>query len=56
MPIALVTVASKIIEIILLELKEPYLDTTYIQFGFKKGHSANHCIYAYENVIQYYRS
>ena len=33
--IALVTVASKILEIILLELLTPYLNTTEIQFGFK---------------------
>ena len=44
-PIALVTVASKIFEIILFELMESYLDTTDNQFGFKKGHSADHFIY-----------
>ena len=37
-PIALVTVASIIFEIILLELLTPYLNTTDNQFGFKKGH------------------
>jgi hypothetical protein len=47
-PIALVTVASKIFEIILLELLTPYLNTTDNQFGFKKGHS--------KNVILYYKS
>ena len=35
---------------------EYYLDTTDNQFGFKKGHSADHCIYVLINVIQYYRS
>ena len=45
-PIALVTVASKIFEIILLELMESYLESTDNQFGFKKGHSADHCVYA----------
>ena len=38
-PIALVTVASKIFEIILLGLLTPYLNTTDNQFGFKKGQS-----------------
>ena len=43
-------------ENILLELMEPYLSTTDNQFGFKKGHSTDHCIYVLKNVIQYYRS
>ena len=42
-PIALVTVASKILEIILLEMLTPYLNTTDNQFGFKKGHSTDIC-------------
>ena len=45
-PIALVTVASKILEMILLEMLTPYLNTTDNQFGFKKGHSTEHCIFA----------
>ena len=44
-PIALVTVVSNFFETILLELMEPYLSTTDNQFGFKKGHSSDHCIY-----------
>ena len=55
-PIALVTVASKILEIILLEMLTPYLNTTDNQFGFKKGHFTDHCIFALKNVIQYYKS
>ena len=54
-PIALVTVASKIFEIILLELTESYLDTTDNQLGFKKGHYADHCIYELIFFIQYYK-
>ena len=36
----------------------PYLNTTDNQFGFKKGHSTDHCIYICfkKNVIQYYKS
>ena len=45
-PIALVTVASKILEIILLEMLTQYFNTTDNQFGFKKGHSTDHCIFA----------
>jgi hypothetical protein len=47
--------ASKILEIILLEVLTPYLNTTDNQFGFKKGHSTDHCIFALKNVIQYYK-
>ena len=54
--IAPVTVASKIFEIILLELMKSYLDTTDNPFGFKTGHSADHCIYVLKKIIQYYRS
>ena len=54
--IALVTVASKIFEIMLLEMLTPYLNTTDNQFGFKKGHSTDHCIFALKNLIQYYKS
>ena len=55
-PIALVTVASQILEIILLEMLTPYLNTTDNQFGFKKGHSTDRCIFALKNVIHYYKS
>ena len=54
--IALFTVASNIFEIILLELMESYKDTIENQFGFKKGHSADNCIYALHIFIHYYRS
>ena len=53
--IALVTVASKIFEIIFLELTESYLDTTDNQLGFKKGHYAVHCVYELTQFIQYYK-
>ena len=55
-PIALVTIASNILEIILLEMLTPYLNTTDNQFGFKKRHSTDHCIFALKNVIRYYKS
>ena len=50
-PIALVTVASKIFVIILLELLTPYLNTTDNQFGFKKGHSTDDCIFALKKLF-----
>jgi len=55
-PIARVTVASKIFEIILLEMLTPYFNATDNQFGFKKGHSTDHCIFALKMFTQYYKS
>ena len=55
-PIALVTIASKIFENIMLEILQPYLYTCDNQFGLKKGHSTDHCIFIAKNVIDYYRS
>ena len=53
-PIALVTIASTIFEMILLDVIEPFIVTCDNQFGFKKKHSTEHCIYALKNVISYY--
>ena len=53
-PIALVTIALKIFEMILLDVMEPFIVTCDNQFGFKKKHSTEHCIYALKNVISYY--
>ena len=55
-PIALVTIASKIFEVVLLNFLEPYLLTRDNQFGFKKGHSTEHCLYVLKNAIDFYRS
>ena len=35
---------------------EPYLSTTDNQFGFKMGHSTDHCIYVLKHVIQSFPS
>ena len=47
-PIALATIISKLFESILLLKCEDYLSTCSNQFGFKKGHSTDLCIYMYE--------
>ena len=46
---------SKIIELVLFEYHEKYLQTSANQFGFKKQHSTDLCIYALKNVLHYYR-
>ena len=53
-PIALVTIASKMFEMIVLDFMEPFIVTCDNQFVFKKKHSTEHCIYALKNVISYY--
>ena len=54
-PIALVTAASKILELVLLNNIESFIDTKHTQFGFKRKHATDLCIYSLKNVIQYYR-
>ena len=53
-PIALVTACSKIFEICLLEMLEKYLQTHDHQFGFKKQHSTDMCIFTVKSVVKYY--
>ena len=53
-PIALVTAASKIFEICLLEILEMYLITHYHQFGFKSKHSAYMCIFLAKSIMKYF--
>ena len=54
-PIALVTAASKILEIVILNLIESYIETSHHQFGFKSKHSTDLCIYSLKNIVQYYK-
>ena len=46
-PIALATIMSKLFESAILLKCEMFLDTCPNQFGFKKGHSTDMCIYMY---------
>ena len=52
-PIAIVTIMSKIFELVLFEYLEKYLQTSANQFGFKNQHSTDLCIYALKNVSHY---
>ena len=53
-PIVLSTVASKILEIILVNHIEEYIMTTENQFSYKKGHSTDMCIFTLKECIRYY--
>ena len=45
-PIALASIISKIVETIMLERMETHLLTQPNQFGFKKKHGTDQCIFA----------
>ena len=52
--IALVTAASKFIELSLSIILEHYLVTHDRQFGFKRKHSTDLCIFTVKSVTKYY--
>ena len=54
-PIALVTPCSKIFERLLLDSIDHHLVTSDNQFGFKRDHSTDLCIYTLKSVIQAYK-
>ena len=55
-PIAHATAVSKILENIIMNRLEGFLNTTDYQFGFKKGHGTDVCIFALKDMINYYRN
>ena len=52
-PIALVTACSKIFELCILSIIENFICTHDHQFGFKKQHATDMCIYTVKSVIKY---
>lgn len=54
-PIALASVVSKVLEIILLERVQRHVVTTDEQFGFKRKHGTDMCIYALKEAVSKYR-
>jgi hypothetical protein len=55
-PIALASVLSKVVENILLVRLEDYLVTHDNQFGFKRKHGTDQCIYVLKEVVDAYRA
>ena len=53
-PMALITAASKLFEICILEVLEAYLLTYDHQFGFKSKHSTDMCIITVKSFVKYY--
>ena len=55
-PIAITTVFSKILELLILYKYRDYLSTTDHQFGFKEKHSTEMCCFLLKEVINFYIS
>ena len=55
-PVALSNIFSKVLEFIILDRIECYLVTNSNQFGFKKKHGTDQCIYALKEAINHYTS
>ena len=55
-PIALASILSKVIEIIVLSRIEQYLVTKPNQFVFKRGHGTDQCIYVLKEIATLYTS
>ena len=55
-PIVLATLMSKLFESVILLKCESFLETCPNQFGFKKGHSTEMCIYVLKEMIEFYKS
>ena len=52
---AITSVVSKVAEIVIYHCISVYLDTCPNQFGFKRNHSSDQCIYVLEEIIDAYR-
>ena len=53
-PIAIVIALSKIFELCIMRMIETHLVTSDNQFGFKREHGTDLCIYTVKSVIKYY--
>ena len=53
-PIAITCVTSKILELLILKRCKQYLLTSDNQFGFKKRHSTDICVFVLKQVLDYF--
>ncbi|CAL4068366.1 unnamed protein product [Meganyctiphanes norvegica] len=54
-PIALASIISKVVEIIMLDRMEVHLLTQPNQFGFKTKHGTDQCIFAIKELVNKYK-
>ena len=55
-PIAITSIFSKVLELLILEKYSSFLDTSANQFGFKSKHSTDMSIFAMQQVVDMYSS
>ena len=55
-PVAVTSVVSKSIELILLIRLQNQLETVCNQFGFKTKHGTDMCVFSLKQIIEYYNS
>ena len=54
-PIAITSIISKLFEIIVLERYRSILVTSPNQFGFKRGHGTESCLFVFKQIIDFYK-
>ena len=54
-PVALVTAISKLFELCILTRIEALLVTSDLQFGFKRSHSTDMCIFVLKEIVDFYK-
>ena len=56
-PIAISTVVSKLFEsLVLVKVSDELNSMTFNQFGFKRNHSADLCVFTFKQIVEYYHS
>ena len=53
-PIAITSVVSKLLELIVLAKYERFLNSSHHQFGFKPSHATDICVFTLKQIIEYY--
>ena len=54
-PIAVTSICSKLVELVILGRYRDCLQSNHNQFGFKRKLGTDNCIYTLKQVIEYYR-
>ena len=53
-PLAITCIASKVLELLILDRYSHLLESTSNQFGFKGKHSTELCVFTLKQVVEYY--
>ena len=54
-PICLSNVCSKIIEVVIFNRISTFLESSYNQFGFKPKHGTELCVFAFKELLRFYK-